>query len=266
MKRRAIGVIAVLLTGMILATLSGCARQGGTDPNTVYEDMQAAFEQAGLLSANIGLFTKTEENGSVTYHNGGSGVIFQKDGPFYYALTSAHVVDAEGDQFLVYTVNTEMKMEEIPGLEDMNVPAQETYDAMYTAEVLYKSIRDDLAVIRFAADEDLVIIEIADAEPEKGDRILCVGNPENEWFTVTYGNITSGLKEFGTTTSHPSNAMEHSAYMYSGSSGGAAIGEQMKLVGITPGIVVALDGETFERGVLIPVSGIRLCLEEWENQ
>lgn len=180
-------------------------------------------------------------------------------------MTSAHVVDEEEARILVYTVNTEMIMDEIPGMEDMNIPAQETFDAMYVAEVLYQYDRDDLAVIRFPADEDLSIMKIADTEPEKGDRIMCVGNPNNQWFTVTYGKITSGLKKFGTTTSHPSNAMEHSAHMCSGSSGGAAIGEQMELVGITPGIVVALDGKTFRHGVLIPVSEIKLCLEEWKN-
>ncbi len=54
MKRRVVGVIALILTGMIPVILSGCSGQGGTDPNTVYEDMQAAFEQSALLSSNIG--------------------------------------------------------------------------------------------------------------------------------------------------------------------------------------------------------------------
>jgi hypothetical protein len=50
-----------------------------------------------------------------------------------------------------------------------------------------------------------------------------------------------------------------------GSSGGAAIGEQMQLVGITPGASLSPDGKTFRYGVLIPVSEIRLCLDEWDR-
>ena len=32
--------------------------------------------------------------------------------------------------------------------------------------------------------ETVNIIEIAEADPAKGDRIMCVGNPQNEWFAV----------------------------------------------------------------------------------
>ena len=52
--------------------------------------------------------------------------------------------------------------------------------------------------------------------------------------------------------------MKHSAYMQVGSSGGAAIGKDMKLAGITPGASLSLDGKTFRYGVMIPVSEIRL--------
>ena len=64
----------------------------------------------------------------------------------------------------------------------------------------------------------------------------------------------------------PSRAMKHTAYIKVGSSGGAAIGEEMKLVGITPGASLSLDGKDFYYGVLIPVSEIRLCLDEWNRQ
>ncbi len=38
--------------------------------------------------------------------------------------------------------------------------------------------------------------------------------------------------------------------------------EQMKVAGITPGVLLSLDGKTVKRGALIPVSEIRLCLEQ----
>ncbi|MBR0512672.1 MAG: hypothetical protein IJK06_00295 [Clostridia bacterium] len=53
--------------------------------------------------------------------------------------------------------------------------------------------------------------------------------------------------------------------MHVGSSGGAAINEKMELIGITPGGSYSLDGKTFNYGVLIPVSEIRQCLNDWNG-
>ena len=253
---------AILAVLTLALSITGC--KGKNDVRSVvYEDMKAAFEQADLLSANVGIFTKTETDGAVRYGECGSGVIFEKKDGAYYALTAAHVVSAENAQLIVFTVNTEMKTDDIPGV-DYSVLSQETYESMYAAEAVFVSSRDDLAVIRFTAYEDLSVVEIADADPAKDDRILCVGNPENEWFAVSYGQITSGMEKFGESTGHPSNAMKHSAYIQVGSSGGAAFGEDMKLAGITPGASLSPDGKTFYYGVLIPVSEIKLCLDEWK--
>ena len=257
-----LSVILVMLT--LTAVLSGCA--GNNDSrNVIYEDMQAAFQKANLLSANIGIFSKTEKDGAVSYGECGSGVIFDKRDGAYYALTAAHVVSTKNAQILVFTVNTEMKSDDIPGI-DYSVLSQDTYESMYTAETLYISERDDLAVIRFTADEELSVMEMAEADPAKDDRIMCVGNPENKWFAISYGKVTSGIELFGEGRGFPSNAMKHTAYIKVGSSGGAAIGEQMKLVGITPGASLTLDGKRFFYGVLIPVSEIQLCLDEWNRQ
>ncbi len=37
----------------------------------------------------------------------------------------------------------------------------------------------------------------------------------------------------------------------------------MKLIGTTPGGAFSADGKTFKYGVMIPVSELKLCLEEW---
>lgn len=263
MKTRKIMTVILAILALT-CTLSGCTGNKD-DRNVVYEDMKAAFEKANLLSANIGIFTKIENDGSVSYCECGSGVVFEKKDGVYYALTAAHVVSVENAQLLVFTMNTEMKTDNIPGV-DYNVLSQESYESMYKAETVYVSKRDDLAVIRFSADEELSIIEIADADPAKGDRIMCVGNPENEWFAVSYGKVTSDIEKYGEAQGFPSNAMKHSAYIQVGSSGGAAINEEMKLVGITPGASLSLNGKTFKYGVLIPVSEIRICLDEWNRQ
>lgn len=244
--------------------LTGCSGSQESGRNTVYEDMKTAFEQSGLLSANIGIFSKTEKDGSISYGECGSGVIFRKDGGTYYALTAAHVVSTENAQLLVFTMNTEMKSENIPGM-NFNILASEVYDSMYTAGIEHISTRGDMAVISFSAEEDLAVMPIAESDPKTGDRILCVGNPVNDWFAVSYGKVTSGIETFGELKGLPSNGMKHSAYMHVGSSGGTAINEQMELAGITPGGSYSLDGKAFNYGVLIPVSEIRQCLNDWSG-
>jgi len=53
--------------------------------------MKAAFGRSGLLSANIGIFSRTEKDGSITYGECGSGVVIRKDGSTCYALTAAPI-------------------------------------------------------------------------------------------------------------------------------------------------------------------------------
>ena len=57
--------------------------------------MEAASEQADLLSSNIGLFSKTVSGDAIFYGECGSGVTFDRHGDVYYALTAAHVVSGE---------------------------------------------------------------------------------------------------------------------------------------------------------------------------
>ena len=248
-----------------LLIVSGCAGTNGDNRNLVYEDMKTTFEQSGLLSANIGIFSKNEQDDSISFGEPGSGVIIGKENGTYYALTAAHVVSSEHTQLLVFTVNTEMNMDTIPGM-DYSVPSLETYEKMYPANIEYISNRDDLAVIRFSTDEELSVITLADENPEKGDRIMCIGNPQNEWFAISYGEVTSGIQTFGETQGFPSNAMKHNAYIHMGSSGGAAFNENMQLIGITPGGYFSADGKTYKYGVLIPVSEIKICFDEFSTQ
>ena len=142
----------VVLVGITSLLLTGCSGSQENSRDAVYDDMKTTFEQSGLLSANIGIFSKTEKEGSISYGECGSGVIFKKDGGTYCALTAAHVVSTENAQLLVFTANTEMKSENIPGM-NFNVLASEVYDSMYAAEVEHISTRGDIAVIRFSAEE-----------------------------------------------------------------------------------------------------------------
>ena len=62
----------ICLSVMILL-MGGCSGSSEDSRSIVYEDMKTSFEQSGLLSANIGIFSRTEADSSVTYGEGGSG-------------------------------------------------------------------------------------------------------------------------------------------------------------------------------------------------
>ena len=74
------------------------------------------------------------------------------------------------------------------------------------------------------------------------------------------------MERFGEAQGFPSNVMKHSVWIQVGSSGGAALNEQMQLIGTVPGGSFSLDGKTFRFGVLIPAGEIKICLDVWKQQ
>ncbi len=95
---------------------------------------------------------------SQAYIAQGSGVIYEQEAGWYYALTNNHVV-AEDPEFPEYTMIV-----------------YDCYGNMYEGSVVDSSAEDDLAVVKFPAQEDfageypeLKIIGFADDNPDTGD-------------------------------------------------------------------------------------------------
>ena len=109
-----------------------------------------------------------------------------------------------------------------------------------------------------------MVAELTETEPKVGDRILCVGHPEMNWYARSYGEVTSGISRFGESTGYPSNAMQHSAYIQVGSSGGGVFNEDMKLTGTITGAMISPDGSKFISGYMIPTSEINVFLKDWK--
>ena len=65
-KKHSLIVSVMALIATLSMILSGCS-DNSENRNVVYEDMKAAFEQANLLSSNIGIFTKIDSGASVFY-------------------------------------------------------------------------------------------------------------------------------------------------------------------------------------------------------
>ena len=77
-KKYGVVIVSLALAFGAFFALSGCSGHNEDSRSVVYEDMRAAFEQSGLRSSNIGIFSKTEKDGSVSYGECGSGVIIRR--------------------------------------------------------------------------------------------------------------------------------------------------------------------------------------------
>ena len=108
-------------------------------------------------------------------------------------------------------------------------------------------------------------MEVASDVPEKGDRIVCIGNPvdSEERFVESYGKIKSNLVEF-IADKKTDTVLKHSAYIAPGSSGGAVYNENMKIAGINVGGGTDSFGR-FKYGVMIPAEQIAEFIEEWHR-
>ena len=90
--------------------LTACADHSDNQ-NVVFEDMEAAFEQADLLSSNIGLFSKTVSGDAISYGECGGAAINEQmqligitPGGYFSADGSAVEYNlAEGQKLVVNT-------------------------------------------------------------------------------------------------------------------------------------------------------------------
>jgi serine protease Do len=144
-------------------------------------------------------------------HGVGSGVIVSKDG---YILTNNHVVD---------------------DAETVEVVLQD--GRKFTAKVVGKDPKSDIAVVKIEAKQDLPIITFADSDKSQvGDVVLALGNPFNVGPSVTMGIISATGR---TSTVEPDNYddfIQTDAAINPGNSGGALVDAEGRLIGINTAI------------------------------
>lgn len=163
----------------------------------------------------------------------GSGVIVTKDG---YILTNNHVVE-NADKIKVAV-----------GPEDKE----------YTAEVVGKDDKTDIAVLKIDAN-DLTPIATTDSDSiEVGDVVLAIGNPFGIGQTVTMGLVSAtGRATLGL---FYENFIQTDAPINPGNSGGALVDTSGRLVGINTAIL-SRSGGNQGIGFAVPVNLARFVLE-----
>jgi serine protease Do len=148
-------------------------------------------------------------------HGLGSGVIVSKDG---YILTNNHVVD---------------------GAKEVKVTLLDGRD--YTAKVIGRDPKSDLAVVKIDAS-DLPVVPMADStKVQVGDVVLAVGNPFGVGQTVTHGIVSAtdrgnmGIEDY-------ENFIQTDAAINPGNSGGALVDIEGRLIGINTAILSRSGG------------------------
>ncbi len=144
----------------------------------------------------------------------GSGVIYSHDG---YIVTNNHVVDFADEVLVTLSDNRQ-----------------------YTAKVIGKDPKSDLAVLKIEAD-GLPVLEFADSDnAEVGEWVLAVGNPFDLTSTVTAGIISAKGRDIDIMEKAGRDAIEAfiqtDAAVNPGNSGGALVSAQGQLLGINTAI------------------------------
>ena len=231
----------------------------------VYPDLQEPVSK--VMPAAIGIVRVSRDGDAVSYSAGASGVIISAKDDEYEALTAYHVVADDSAQYRVFTVNTESRGQYSARVygDGRHVSSDEYYGTMAEAKVIKKDRDCDLALISFESRETLGSVEIAAEDPATGERIAVIGNPSGEKFRVSYGVIKTGKEEtFDPGDGIVNDVLRHNAYEAPGSSGSAALNEDMELAGINIGGGRNAFG-CFKYGVMIPADQVREFLTDSRN-
>jgi serine protease Do len=157
-------------------------------------------------------------------HGIGSGVIVTKDG---YILTNNHVVDGAGE-----------------------VTVSMTDGRQFTAKVVGRDPKSDIAVVKIAAD-NLPTVPLADSDKvEVGDVVLAIGNPFGVGQTVTKG-IVSATQRGGMGIEDYEDFIQTDAAINPGNSGGALVDIDGRLIGVNTAIL-SRSGGSQGMGFAIP--------------
>jgi Do/DeqQ family serine protease len=157
-------------------------------------------------------------------HGLGSGVIVTKDG---YVLTNNHVVD---------------------GADEVKVTLQDGHE--YTAKVVGRDPKSDIAVIKIDAKNLPTVPMAASDKVQVGDIVLAIGNPFGVGQTVTSGIVSAtgrgnlGIEDY-------EDFIQTDAAINPGNSGGALVDVEGRLIGINTAIF-SRSGGNMGIGFAIP--------------
>ncbi|HEQ72625.1 MAG TPA: Do family serine endopeptidase [Spirochaetia bacterium] len=172
----------------------------------------------------------------------GSGVIVRQNGDTVYVLTNYHVID-QADEISVTLADKRR----------------------FTAQVVGKDPRRDLALVTFQSAEQFPVAVLGDSNTvQVGDWVIAVGNPLGFNSSVTEGIISA----VGRTSQPDSSVAPFTDYFQTdasinpGNSGGALINIRGEVIGINTWIA-SPSGGNVGLGFAIPVNNAKQAIEDF---
>ena len=127
----------------------------------------------------------------------------------------------------------------------------------YKGTLMFSSDKCDMAVVRITkngSNNSLRVMELADYDPESGQTVIAIGQPNGQLNSIGIGKINKYIN----IANVDYQVIEHSAYMDHGNSGGMLIDTDLKVVGInTWGDDSVSDKYKETRGYSSPVEKIK---------
>ena len=168
----------------------------------------------------------------------GSGVIVRNNGDKYYILTNEHVV-GEADE----------------------IKAVLNDGSEFTATLVGKDPRKDLALVEFESNEELPVAKLGDSDSTQvGDWVLAVGSPFGFVSSVTAGIVSA--KGRSGPQGNISDFIQTDAAINRGNSGGALMNIQGEVVGINTWIA-APTGGSVGLGFAIPINNAKRAIDDF---
>jgi Do/DeqQ family serine protease len=172
----------------------------------------------------------------------GSGVIVKRSGTTVYVLTNNHVV-GEAEEIAVKLHNGKQ----------------------YTARLVGKDPRKDLALVSFETTDQVPVADIGDSDRvQAGDIVFAVGNPLGFESSITQGIVSAVGRKPGPQTGVGgfTEYIQTDAAINQGNSGGALVDIDGRVVGINTWIA-SPSGGNVGLGFTIPINNAKGAIEDF---
>ncbi|MDR3193478.1 MAG: Do family serine endopeptidase [Treponema sp.] len=173
----------------------------------------------------------------------GSGILVRHKDGIYYTLTNYHVVEG-ANEILVVSVD---------GKE-------------YSAELVGKDERKDLAMISIKTGDSLPVAVLGDSDQVRvGDWAIAVGNPLGFMSSVTMG-IVSAVGRTGGPAGNINDFIQVDTSINQGNSGGALVNIRGEVIGINTWIASnSSGGGSIGLGFAIPINNAKRSIDDFIN-
>ncbi len=180
------------------------------------------------------------EPGEMRVNGLGSGIIVRRTGNTVYVLTNNHVVESA----------TEVSVK----LNDQRT---------FSAKVVGKDARRDIALISFESKDPVVTAELGDSSDlQVGDLVMAVGNPFGYESTLTMGIVSALGRSAPQGQQTYTDYIQTDAAINQGNSGGALVNVRGQVVGINTWIATPTGG-SMGVGFAIPVNNAKKAIDDF---